>query len=112
MSNVQHIVVHDYVAGPFEEVLGLLERNLLLAGVESQPVLDRVHHGMATVGIHTEVFEATLRVFPIVGGRDMPMTELLLVGVPAGATAAAAHEFIAELVRMLEKELHSTPIAG
>ena len=113
MGTRAEIVAHEYVAGAFEDVLDALQTSSALARVGAAGSRDRSSfarrgsRGTASRAVHIGDAEATLLVVRIVGGRQEPVTELLLTTGVVGDTqlpALEARRFLEDVVLTVETD--------
>lgn len=113
MTGSAHHCIHEYVERPFEDVVGMLRSAPALLGIETRPGdeelrLEFVHKSLASLPVTVDDLGASLLVVRIVGGRQQPVTELILARTTAGTSppdASAAQHFVDDLVHALETEL-------
>jgi hypothetical protein len=102
------LCMRECVDTEFHAVLGALD-SVLSTYWPSTGRFESVHGRMASVQVELDGLNATLRLFPLVGGTQKPVTELLLiVGAGRGDQAPAARRFLVDLVRLVENELQGT----
>lgn len=112
----------EYVEGSFEEVTRILGAHapilrtaaVAAGGEETQCRVgdcELVHQRMASVDVHFGGVDASLRLFPVVGEVERPMTELVVVARSSGNGGArpsdAARRFLDTATRLLEEKLRA-----
>jgi hypothetical protein len=103
------LCIRECIDAQLDAVLDALD-NVASSGYPTMRNCERVYGRMATAAVEFDGLDATLRVFPLVGGTQEPVTELLLsVGASDGDQATSARRFLVELVRLVETELHASP---
>ena len=114
MGTRAEIVAHEYVAGAFEAVLDALQTSSMLSGAGGAGSRDRSlfarrgSRGTASRAVQIGDAEATLLVVRVIGGRQEPVTELLLTRAVAGDTQlpeSEARRFLEDVVLTVEKRL-------